>query len=58
MNLLADKTQLAALLSIAPKIAEAMMADGTMPTVEVGGQKRVRLADVQTYIAALPVATP
>ena len=53
-KLLLGSPELANMLSLAPKDAAKMFTDGVIPVVECGGVKRVRVADVEKYVAELP----
>jgi excisionase family DNA binding protein len=53
-----DVAQLARLLSLAPTDAAKMLDDGELPVVEIGGVRRVRVADVEKYVGELQPVTP
>ena len=54
--LLTDKDT-GALLGVSARTVRAMIADGRMPAIKVGGATRIRRSDVDAFIAGQPATT-
>ena len=51
-------TDVAELLAISRAKVYVLMADGSLPSVKIGGSRRIRAADVQEFVANLEPGLP
>lgn len=51
-KLLVDTREAARLLAVSPRTVWSMMARGELPTVRLGRAVRVRMADLEAFVAA------
>lgn len=53
-----DVAEFGRLISVSPRTAWDLIRRGEVPTVRIGGSRRVLVADIENYLADLRVAGP